>query len=351
MKFVATILLLSTLLVAGAAQRKAGLPTNRPYNIAHRGASGLLPEHTVEAYQKAIDQGADFIECDVVLTKDLVPVCRHEPDVKDTTDGAEKFADRMTTYEIDGSEVEGIFTVDLTLEELKTLRAIQPRDFRDPNFNGKFLVPTLEEYIDVALGADHAIGIYPETKHPSWHNSLDIMPEGKGMSDIVLEVLLQKGYGGDINSENWAKQPVFIQSFEVGNLKYLSGKTDMPLVQLMGGWEGYVTPDTNLTHEEFTTAESLDDIATYASGVGPWKSTIIPENEDGTAGERTDLVEKLHVRGLQVHPYTFRNEDRFLLWDWGQDMRAEYDAFFNEIRVNGVFTDFPGSLAAYFKSV
>lgn len=337
-------------LVASSAGQKPGLPANRPLNIAHRGASGELPEHTKEAYSRAIEQGADFIECDVVLTKDLVPICRHEPDLNDTTDAFSKFPDLLTTYIIDGEEFEGIFSTDMTLEEVKTLRAVQSREYRDPNFDGMFEVPTLAEYIDIALGADRVIGIYPETKHPSWHNSLDIMPEGMRMSDIVLGVLSEKGYGGDVESETWAAQPVFIQSFEVGNLKYLSGITDIPLVQLLGGWEGYVTPDTNQTHAEITTDEWLDDIASYASGVGPWKGTIIATTADGYSDVEgaTDLVQRLHDRDLQVHPYTFRNEDRFLSWTWGQDYAREYTEFIDNQDIDGLFTDFPGSLAKYF---
>eukprot|EP00892_Ulva_mutabilis_P008511 jgi/Ulvmu1/6031/UM027_0006.1 len=322
---------------------KAPLPADRPFIVAHRGASGVLPEHTVEAYQLAIEQGADFIECDVVVTKDLKLICRHEPLLSGTTDADAKFPDRITAYTIDGDLYEGVFSTDLTLAEIKTLRAVQPREGRDPNYDGQFTIPTFEEYMDVALAAGRVVGIYPETKHPTWHNGLATMAD-TSMEDLLLASLSARGYSGGVASASWAAQPCFIQSFEVGNLKYLSSRTELPLVQLLGGWEGYVTPDTGATHADMTTDAALRDIASYAAGVGPWKNTLVPVSDDRLLEEPTRLVARLHALGLQVHPYTFRNEADQLAYDFVASARAEYDLFLKEIGVDGCFTDFAGTL-------
>ncbi|EFJ52138.1 hypothetical protein VOLCADRAFT_33032, partial [Volvox carteri f. nagariensis] len=203
--------------------------------IAHRGASAELPEHTREAYELAVAEGADFIECDVVLTRDLVPLCRHEPNMVASTDVATKFPNRWRTYVIDGEQVTGIFSVDLTAAEVATLRAVQPWPFRDQSYNGRFRVATLADYLEVALAANRSVGIYPETKHPSWTNSLPcVRAANTTLEDILLAALSAAGFGAPLGSEAWARRPVFLQSFEASSLRYLAARTCAPTVLLLG---------------------------------------------------------------------------------------------------------------------
>nr|WP_290222261.1 glycerophosphodiester phosphodiesterase family protein [Trichocoleus desertorum] len=344
--------------------KAATLTGQPPIVIGHRGASGLRPEHTLAAYELAIAQGADYIEPDLVATKDGVLVARHENEISGTTDVAERpeFAARRTTKVIDGTIFTGWFTEDFTLAELKTLRAKE----RIPNirpgntaFNGQFEVPTLQEVIDLAqrksaeLG--RTIGIYPETKHPSYFDSI-----GLSLEEPLVETLNQNGYIG-LNA------PVFIQSFEVGNLQQLNQLTEVPLVQLFGGaadqpYDFVLSGDTR-TYGDLTQSSALSAIASYANGIGPSKRLIVPastvdQNQDGkpddldgdgviTDADRflrapTTLVADAHAAGLLVHPYTFRNESIFLAQDYNGNPEREYEQFF-ALGVDGVFSDFPGT--------
>jgi glycerophosphoryl diester phosphodiesterase len=320
-----------------------------PLVIAHRGASGYRPEHTLEAYQLAIEMGADYIEPDLVATRDGHLVARHEPDISQTTDVASRteFADRKRTVWIDGVETIGWFTVDFTLAELRSLRAVQPRPDRSKEFDGQFLVPTLAEIIALAQRESKArgrtIGIYPETKHPSWHCAL-----GLSLEEPLLSALESAGW-------NHRDAPVFIQSFEAGNLQWLRSRTQVKLIQLVGGVGsnagGSVILPTPFAQPECTTypvgelptnfasAAAFEAIATYADGIGPWKRFLIGE-VDGHATRPTNFVELAHAAGLQVHPWTFRNEQIHLLKDYAGDPAVEYRAFI-ELGVDGVFSDFP----------
>jgi len=320
-----------------------------PLVIAHRGASGYRPEHTLEAYQLAIEMGADYIEPDLVATRDGHLVARHEPDISQTTDVASRteFADRKRTVWIDGVETIGWFTVDFTLAELRSLRAVQPRPDRSKEFDGQFLVPTLAEIIALAQRESKArgrtIGIYPETKHPSWHCAL-----GLSLEEPLLSALESAGW-------NHRDAPVFIQSFEAGNLQWLRSRTQVKLIQLVGGVgsnaDGSVILPTPFAQPECTTypvgelptnfasAAAFEAITTYADGIGPWKRFLIGE-VDGHATRPTNFVELAHAAGLQVHPWTFRNEQIHLLKDYAGDPAVEYRAFI-ELGVDGVFSDFP----------
>jgi len=320
-----------------------------PLVIAHRGASGYRPEHTLEAYQLAIEMGADYIEPNLVATRDGHLVARHEPDISQTTDVASRteFADRKRTVWIDGVETIGWFTVDFTLAELRSLRAVQPRPDRSKEFDGQFLVPTLAEIIALAQRESKArgrtIGIYPETKHPSWHCAL-----GLSLEEPLLSALESAGW-------NHRDAPVFIQSFEAGNLQWLRSRTQVKLIQLVGGVgsnaDGSVILPTPFAQPECTTypvgelptnfasAAAFEAIATYADGIGPWKRFLIGE-VDGHATRPTNFVELAHAAGLQVHPWTFRNEQIHLLKDYAGDPAVEYRAFI-ELGVDGVFSDFP----------
>lgn len=366
-----------TVLLGGCATTGAPgstYPTLRgekPLVIGHRGASGYLPEHTLEAYRLAIEQGADFIEPDVVVTKDGHLVARHEPNITATTDVADRpeFAKRKTTRDVDGVKETGWFVTDFTLAELRTLRAKQPNVARSKAHDGKYLVPTLKEILDLAKEESakrgRVIGVYPETKHPSYH-----VTEGLLIEPRLLKLLAEYGY-------TKKDSPVIIQSFEVSNLKELRGQTQLRLVQLIDGDDvnskGEVTLaapfdkpyDFALTRDKRTfkdmlTPAGLAEIRTYADGIGPWKPYLASAahvlgadgkprdlNGDGkiTDADRvalppTDVVKNAHAAGLFVHAYTFRSEAPGLVSDYQGDPKAEYRRFFS-LGVDGVFSDFP----------
>jgi glycerophosphoryl diester phosphodiesterase len=338
-----------------------------PLVIAHRGASGYRPEHTLEAYRLAIEMGADFIEPDLVSTRDGYLVARHEPEIGATTDVASRpeYADRKRTLTLDGMTVTGWFTVDFTLAELRTLRAIQPRLDRSKEFDGQFSIPTLEEIIDLAERESKArgrtIGIYPETKHPTWHCELGLPLEPRLLAAL--------------DAAGWTHRdsPVFIQSFESGNLRWLRSRTDVRLIQLLDGGElrddGSVAPRPRWSSsgkcelypqgdipQDFTTPETFTVFREYVDGLGPWKRHLIgtrrTDAEDTTERSRrtvapTAFVKLAHAAGLQVHPWTFRNEAMHLAADYGGDPAAEYRAF-AELGVDAVFTDFPDTAIAAF---
>jgi glycerophosphoryl diester phosphodiesterase len=344
-----------------------------PIVIGHRGASGELPEHTLGAYKLAIERGADFIEPDLVATKDGVLIARHEPNLINTTNVKDlaQFANRKTTKMVDGVAEEGFFASDFTLAEIKTIRAIQPVADRTQVFNGLYEIPTFEEVINlvkqVELDTGKKIGIYPETKHPTFHDNL-----GLSLEEPLLATLQKTGFTDPSR--------VFIQSFEVANLKELNGKTNIPLIQLLDAFD--VNLDGSLSYEDvnrqpydFTvkgdkrtyadlqTPEGLKEIATYADGIGAWKFMIISSkgvdangdgkaddvNKDGLVNETdrtslpaTALVSNAHAANLLVHAYTFRNEPRRLTSTYNGDPAEEYKAFINA-GVDGFFSDFPGT--------
>jgi glycerophosphoryl diester phosphodiesterase len=361
-------------LAAPAALAQAPTLDGKPVLIvAHRGASGTLPEHTLEAYKLAIEQGADFIEPDLVATRDGVLVARHEPMLSGTTDVSTRpeFAARKTMKKVDGVETNDWFAGDFTLAELKTLRAKQAFADRDQSHNGKFEIPTLQQVIDLAKAESartgRTIGIYPETKHPIFHAAI-----GLPLEDRLLDQLKAAG---------WTEKssPVIIQSFETANLKYLRGKTQLRLVQLVdaddvdkdGGivlaapfdkpYDFAVTGDKR-TFKDLVTAEGLKEIRTYADGVGPWKPYILagkqvigedgkPKdlNGDGKIDEQdrvliapTNVVKDAHAAGLFVHTWTFRSEPKRLASDFKGDPAAEYKAFL-ALGIDGLFSDFPGT--------
>lgn len=331
--------LIAALLPACSASESQAMekPLNGPaIVIAHRGASGERPEHTIASYTLAIEQGADFIEPDLVLTKDGVLVARHENEISETTDVAAKpeFAVRKKTKTIDGQQMTGWFTEDFTLAELKTLRAKERLpQLRKANmaFDGQFEVPTFEEILELAKA--RGVGVYPETKHPSYFASIRLAHEAP-----LLAALAKYGH-----TEKSA--PVFIQSFEVENLKALRGKTKVRLIQLMD--EKGSPPDrADLTYPAMATARGLKTIATYADGVGPNKALVIPRSLLGNLGKPTSLVADAHKVGLAVHPWTFRRENYFL--PLGQksgvdprgvgDLKTEIQAYL-ATGVDGFFSD------------
>jgi glycerophosphoryl diester phosphodiesterase len=340
-----TLLLIAALL--SACSPLEGQAMEKPLDgqvviIAHRGASGERPEHTLASYTLAIEQGADFIEPDLVLTKDNVLVARHENEISETTDVADKveFADRKTTKTIDGQKMTGWFTEDFTLAELKTLRAKERLpQLRKANmaFDGQFEVPTFDEILALAKAQSAAtgrtIGIYPETKHPSYFASIGLPHEAP-----LLALLTTYGHVAK-------SAPVFIQSFEVENLKAMRPKTKLRLIQLMDE-KGSPADRADLTYPEMASAEGLKAVATYADGIGPNKAMVIPRRMLGNLGEPTSLVSDAHKLGLAVHPWTFRRENYFLPLaqksgidprDVG-DVSAEIKAFL-ATGVDGIFSD------------
>ncbi len=319
----------------------------RPIVIAHRGASGLRPEHTLAAYARAIADGADFIEPDLVPTRDGVLVARHENEISGTTDVARhpEFAARRTTKDIDGTAVTGWFTEDFTLAELKRLRARERLPgLRPANtaWDGAFEIPTLAEIIDLARRASAAgrrVGIYPETKHPSYFRAI-----GLPLEPPLVRQLTAAGYTGKTG-------PAIIQSFEVANLKALRTMTDLRLIQLID--DGHPADDPATTYDAMVAPAGLARIADYADGIGPAKGRIVPRDAAGRSLPPTGLVADAHAAGLLVHAWTFRAENFFLPAELrrGDDPAAHGDALaelmqFHDLGVDGVFADFPALAVA-----
>ncbi|CAN4099404.1 unnamed protein product [Withania somnifera] len=328
-------------------RNKQPLQTFRAYNIAHRGSNGEIPEETAAAYMRAIEEGTDFIETDILASKDGALICFHDVILDDSTDIAnhKEFADRKRTYEVQGVNTTGYFLVDFILEELKLLHVKQRYPFRDQQYNGEFSIITFEEFISIALDSHRVVGIYPEIKNPVLINQHVKWPGGKKFEDMFVETLKKYGYKGSYMSKQWLKQPAFIQSFAPTSLIYISNQTDLPKIFLI---DDMTTPtqDTNQSYWEITSDDYLDYIKEYVVGIGPWKDTIVPSSNNYLQTP-SDLVARAHARNLQVHPYTFRNENKFLHFNFSEDPYNEYDYWINKIRVDGLFTDFTGSLHHY----
>ena len=330
---------LALIMVTAPALAQEAVISSKPIVIAHRGASGERPEHTLAAYSLAIEQGADFIEPDLVMTRDGQLVARHENDITDTTDVAShpEFKDRKTSKTIDGTRHNGWFTEDFTLAELKTLRAKErlPLIRRgNTTYDGQFEVPTLREVIALAKSASaksgRTIGIYPETKHPTYFAGIGLPLEAA----LVAEL---KAAGWDR-----ADAPVFIQSFEVNNLKALRQLTRVPLIQLLDA-EGGPADGAQPSYAAMITPEGLKAVAAYATGIGPAKAMVV--KGDGTV---TPLVADAHAAGLKVHPWTLRAENFFLPSGLRDGINPAGHGRLNEeisrhlaAGVDGFFTDFP----------
>ncbi|MFC4060661.1 glycerophosphodiester phosphodiesterase [Planomonospora corallina] len=319
-----------------------------PIVIGHRGASAHRPEHTLLSYEAAIALGADYIEPDLVSTKDGVLVARHENEISGTTDVADhpEFADRRTTKTIDGRPVTGWFTEDFTLAELKTLRAVERvPDLRPDNtvFNGLADIPTFAEVL--RLAKEHGVGVYPETKHPTYFDSI-----GLSLEEPLLATLREHGWDG-------RRAPVFIQSFETANLRDLRKKTRLPLIQLIsasGAPYDRVAAGDPLTYDGMVTREGLREVARYADGIGVDTWRIVPTGPDGRLLEPTTLVRDAHRARLKVHTWTVRNENSQLPVDFrlGDPANPAYGRATGDVMgwleklyrlgLDGVFADDPG---------
>jgi glycerophosphoryl diester phosphodiesterase len=324
-----------------------------PLVIAHRGASGYRPEHTLAAYELAIRMGADYVEPDLVATRDGVLVARHENEISGTTDVAERprFADRRTTKVISGRSVTGWFTEDFTLGELKTLRATERLPgLRSANvrYDRVFEIPTFEEVLELvereSSRRGEVVGVYPETKHPTYFDSIGLSLEEPLVADLRRHHL------------DRPNARVFVQSFETSNLRRLASVVNVPLVQLVrasGAPYDLAAAGDLRTYRDLVTPEGLAEIATYADGLGPHKNVVIPRDAEGRLDEPTDVVDDAHAVGLDVHVWTMREENRFLPADLqvGTDPGAkgdvvgEYRAFF-AAGVDAVFADQPDTALA-----
>lgn len=314
---------------AAPVDRPTGAPL--PVIIGHRGASGDRPEHTLASYALAISVGADYIEPDLVSTKDGVLVARHENEIGGTTDVATKFAERRRTQVIDGDTITGWWTEDLTLAELKTLRARERIPSRGHSYDGQFEVPTFDEVLDLARRAGRergrAVGVYPETKHAAHFRALGLPLEEK-----LVASLRRVGW-------NRRNAPVFIQSFEIRSLIRLRPMTPVRLVQLVNVTQS--PPDSaGVTFAAMRTPDGLRRVRLYADGIGAAKELILDARPDGTVGTPTALVRDAHAAGLLVHIWTIRRDAPFLPAMWHGDAAAELRAF-KATGVDGLFTDFP----------
>lgn len=375
-RWLALAIALATLGACGGSDGPAAFKTldgQQPLVVAHRGASGYLPEETLEAYQKAIDLGADVIEPDLISTRDGVLIARHDPNLAYTTDVAShpEFASRKRVdWPVDGERQTGWFAHDFTLAEVKTLGAVATDAERPQQFNGLYKVVTFQEILDLAKAQGARLGrpiaVYPETKNPTYHRDL-----GLPLEDKLIAMINAAG----LNSKT---APIFVQSFEPSSLKYMKSQgLNTRLVQLIdaddydlkAGTLTYAAPydkpydwakagDPRLFSAMVTPA-GLAEIKTYADGIGPWKPYIVPvkgsldasgnvmdRNGDGKANLNdattqapTTLIDDAHRAGLFVHAYTFRNEKRRLAYDYQGDPQAEYLQFYR-LGIDGLFSDF-----------
>ena len=355
------------------------LDGQQPLVIAHRGASGYMPENTLEAFQNAIDLGADVIELDLISTRDGVLIASHYPNLAISTDVASRaeFATRKReNWPVDGELQSGWFAHDFTLAEIKTLGIVATDPERPQQYNGKFRIVTLQEVIDLVKAESKRLGrtiaIYPETKNPAYHRDLALPLEDKLISAI--------------HSAGWNSKtaPVFVQSFEPGSLKEMRAKgLKVRMVQLIDA-DGYDFKTGELTYappfnrpydweqsgdqrlfSDMVTPAGLAEIKTYADGIGPWKPYIVPvkgqlddagnlkdmngdgkiDLRDAVTGNPTSLIGDAHKAGLFVHAFTFRNESRYLAHSYLGDPQAEYRQFFR-LGVDGVFSEFPETAIA-----
>ncbi|XVX21717.1 glycerophosphodiester phosphodiesterase [Actinomycetota bacterium] len=321
-----------------------------PLVIAHRGASGYRPEHTLAAYELAVAMGADYIEPDLVMTKDGVPVDRHEPEISGTTDVADhpEFAARKTTKMLDGVATTGWFTEDFTLAELKTLRAKERLpELRQQNtvYDGRWEVPTYEEVLqlraELSKKYKREIGIIPEIKHSTYFKDAGL-PAERAVVDLTTEYKLNK-----------KNAPMWIQSFELSNLIELREKLGYKanlvfLTTVKGGPYDLEAKGDPRTYADLTTPESLRELRQWIDGISPEKAALIPRTATGELGQPTPLIKDAHAAGLQVATWTFRAENSFLppAYRIGTDP-ADYGRMMDEVRryydagVDSVFCDNP----------
>ena len=305
--------------------------------IGHRGACGYRPEHTIASYELAIEMGADYIEPDLVMTKDGVLMVRHENEIGGTTDVSLKFPERKTTKIVDGAKIDGWFIEDFSFREMKTLKAIERLASRDHSYDGKFDIPTFEEVLALARRRSRergrVVGVYPETKHPTYFAGIK-----HPLEPALIKILNKEGV-------NRVDAPIFIQSFEMGSLEKIKKISPLRLIFLLDENDkkpfDYEFAGHKRTYGDMLKPENLKLIAKTVYGIGPYKRSIVPENAKGELMPATSVITDAHAAGLKVHPYTFRSDGDFLNKAYKGDPGAEYAQFF-ELGVDGVFSDFSG---------
>lgn len=328
--------LFSTLFALGSPVDQAA---PHPLVLGHRGAPGTLPEHTLAGYSLAIDQGADYIEPDLVVTRDGALIARHENEIGSTTDVASVYPHRQRTQIIDGQKITGWFSEDFTLAEIRRLHARERLAFRSQAHNQLYRVATLDEILDLVARKSRetgrSIGVYIETKHPTHFQRIGLPIEPRLLKTLANHQL------------NRPDAKVFIESFEIGNLKQLKQQSPYRLIQLIeaAGQPGdqMVLGKQGLSYASMITPAGLKQVAAYASGIGPDKRLIVPE-AGGKLQAPTPLIQDAHAAGLLVHPWTFRSDREFLAAGYASPAE-EYQQFF-DLGVDGVFSDFPGTAYA-----
>jgi glycerophosphoryl diester phosphodiesterase len=314
--------------------RSLDASTSLPRVIGHRGACGLLPEHTLASYQSAMDAGVDAVELDLVATRDGRLIALHDPELSATTDIAAHpvFAGRRAQRMVDDQPIQGWFARDFTLEEIKTLRARQRLSFRDHSHDGRYEIPTLEEALDLVAktdSMDRKVEVYLELKNARWHAAA-----GLPLDQLLLDMLRRR----NLVSRECG---ICIEAFEPDILRSLRPQLDARIVQL-------------IESPELTSREALTEIKTYADGIGVWKRLIVPTREQAAdeadeshlhLAPSTTLVSDAHAIGLSVDAWTFRDEPRFLAADYAGSPAAEY-AHFAELGVDAVIADFPATTIA-----
>lgn len=304
---------------------------SKPVIIAHRGASGYRPEHTLAAYELAIAQGAEAIELDIVPTKDGELVVRHDSELSQTTDiiTHRELSHYRTTKTLYGETLEGWFTEDLTLAEIQTLQAKEPFNFRSSDYDFQFPVLTLSEVLDwhqvTQQKVQRPIVLYIEIKHSHYFRSL-----GLPIEEPFIELLQAQGY-------HLSTDPILILSFEIENLQYLRSLTNLRLIQLMAQAEDQpydrMVQGDSVTYQELLSLPQLTQIAQYASGLGLHKQLL-------WSNGRQALVDQCHHLNLTVNVWTFRQEVQFVLPDFSGDWQQELQGFMS-FDIDGLFTDFP----------
>ena len=301
----------------------------RPLVIGHRGSSGVLPEHSLAAYRLAIEQGADYVECDVCVTRDLQLICLHESWLGAVTDSERVFKNRSkSTYYIPQRDINitDHFSVDFTLKELRQLRLRQRRSDRDPAYNGRFTIPTFDEYLAVVKSANRLVGIYPELKDPDFVNGLDVVRSAKtSFEKLVAAALARHGY-------TQPDHACLLQSFNTAALHRVARLTRVRLIQLV-----------KLTEP---TLPQLRDWARLVYGIGIWKNLLTKVDTSGNIVGETGTVSRAHSAGLAVHVFTFRNDQK-LAWNFQQDPYEEFRYFIDDLHIDGLFVDFPATLTRF----
>ena len=304
--------------------------TRRPLVIGHRGSSGVLPEHSLAAYRLAIEQGADYIECDICVTKDLQLVCLHESWLGSVTDSDRVFVDRPkpTHYILlHDINVTDHFTFDFTLQELRRLRLRQRRSYRDPAYNGRFNIPTFDEFVALVKSANRTVGIYPELKDPDLVNGQDVLRAANTtLEELVAASLTRHGY-------TQPHHACMVQSFRTPTLRRFTSLNGVRLIRLTKTME--------------PTLQQLRDWAELAYGIGIAKDLLTTIDADGNIAGETGVVARAHSVGLVVHVFTFRNDEK-LPWNFHQDANEELAYYIDQLHIDGLFADFPVTLSRFF---